>query len=238
MSEPLELGDVPGRLSTGSGPGETGVPLSATGVDVRRGGVQVLTGVDVAAEPGRPLALTGPSGSGKSTLLAVLGALLVPDAGQVVLGDTVIRSGDPSIRRRIGVVLQGYGLVGLLTAQENVEVDLRAAGVPGREAVPRAFQALERVGLGGREGHLVEDLSGGQQQRVALARTLAPRPAVVLADEPTAELDHDTRDEVLELLLDYAWGGRVLVIATHDSDVAGRCDEQLHLIDGKVAPAG
>ena len=209
-------------------------PLEGNGLCVRRGGRQLLIDVDVRADPGQPLALTGPSGSGKSTLIAVLAGLMKPDAGRVLVQGRAIDDPRSTLRRQVGVVLQGYGLVGLLTAIENVEIGLRAAGTPPREAHLRAKVELGRVGLQGREDHLVEDLSGGQQQRVALARALAPMPAVLLADEPTAELDHDTREDVLTLLLDYAAAGRTLIIATHDDEVAERCPARLHLVDGRV----
>lgn len=212
--------------------------LVGSGLVVRRGSTEILRGVDARALPGRPLALTGPSGSGKSTLLAALGGLLAPDTGSVTFGDRPIRPGDPELRRDVGVVLQGYGLVGLLTARENVEVGLRVLGLPANRIGPEADRALEQVGLGDRGEHLVEDLSGGQQQRVALARVLAAAPPAVLADEPTAELDHETRDAVLALLLGYATGdpGRVLVIATHDPDVAALCADHVRLVDGRAEP--
>lgn len=219
-----------GRPPTGS--------LDGVGLVVRRGGTDILRGVDAHAVPGRPLALTGPSGSGKSTLLAALSGLLTPDGGTVTFEGRPVVPGDAALRRDVGVVLQGYGLVGLLTARENVEISLRVLGLAAAQVAAQADRALEQVGLGDRGHHLVEDLSGGQQQRVALARVLAAQPPAVLADEPTAELDHETRDAVLGLLLDYATGepGRVLVIATHDPDVAALCPDQVRLVDGRVAP--
>lgn len=248
-SRPLDLGtvDVGGRPP--SEPVAAEVPAaewdgrpaegSLDGVDlsVRRGSTQVLRGVEAHALPGRPLALTGPSGSGKSTLLAVLGGLLAPDSGTVTFEGRPVVPGDAALRRDVGVVLQGYGLVGLLTVRENVEVSLRVLGLPAGRVVSEAERALQQVGLGDRGDHLVEDLSGGQQQRVAVARVLAAQPPAVLADEPTAELDHETRDIVLRLLLDYATGtpGRVLVIATHDPDVAVLCTDHVALVDGRVA---
>lgn len=253
MSEgqPLDLGTM--RVAGGL-PGEApqvpavesgwagrapGGSLDGEGLVVRRGGVEILRGVDAHALPGRPLALTGPSGSGKSTLLAVLGGLLAPDAGQVLFEGRRVVAGDPDVRRDLGVVLQGYGLVGLLTARENVEIGLRVQGLAPEQIADDAERALHLVGLGDRGDHLVEDLSGGQQQRVALARVLAPRPPAVLADEPTAELDHETRDAVLGLLLDYATGSpeRILIIATHDPDVAARCADHVRLLDGRVGPS-
>jgi len=216
-----------------------GGPLEAVGIDVQRGSTDILRGVDARALPGRPLALTGPSGSGKSTLLAVLGGLLTPDQGQVIFEGKPVTARNPAVRRDIGMVLQGYGLVGLLTARENVEIALRLLDVSPDRVAAQAGRALEQVGLSDRGEHLVEDLSGGQQQRVALARMFAAQPPAVLADEPTAELDHETRNEVLRVLLDYATAGsgRILVIATHDPDVAALCHDHLRLADGRVDAA-
>jgi putative ABC transport system ATP-binding protein len=249
-SRPVDLGtvNVGGQLPTHGGVPEPSVSrwdgrapdgsLDGVGLVVRRGRTDILRGVDAHAVPGRPLALTGPSGSGKSTLLAALGGLLAPDSGSVVFEGRPVVPGDAALRRDVGVVLQGYGLVGLLTARENVEVGLRVLGLAPDRVGAEADRALDQVGLGDRGDHLVEDLSGGQQQRVALARVLAAQPPAVLADEPTAELDHETRDAVLGLLLDYATGepGRVLVIATHDPDVAALCTDHVRLVDGRVAP--
>lgn len=248
-SRPLDLGtvNVGGALSAEPAPPEAPAAgragraptgsLEGVGLVVRRGGTDVLRGVDVRAQPGRPLALVGPSGSGKSTLLAVLGGLIGPDAGDVSFEGRTVGPGAAAVRRDIGVVLQGYGLVGLLTARENVEVALRVLRLPADQVAAEARRALALVGLDDRGDHLVEDLSGGQQQRVAVARVLAASPPAVLADEPTAELDHETRDAVLGLLLDYAAEapGRVLVVATHDEDVAARCADRLALVDGRVA---
>jgi len=213
-----------------------GGPLEAVGINVRRGSTDILRGVEARALPGRPLALTGPSGSGKSTLLAILGGLLIPDQGQVIFEGKPVTAGSSAVRRDIGMVLQGYGLVGVLTARENVEIALRLLDVQPDRVAAQAGRALEQVGLSDRGEHLVEDLSGGQQQRVALARMFASQPPAVLADEPTAELDHETRNEVLRVLLDYATAGsgRVLVIATHDPDVADLCHDHLRLADGRV----
>jgi putative ABC transport system ATP-binding protein len=195
------------------------------GLVLVRGGRVLVDGLDVEVAPGERLAVTGPSGSGKSTLLSVLAGLEPPDAGTVEVDGVDVRAQDPvRLRRRVGLVLQGYGLLPVLTAGENVEVVLRDAGAP--DAVPRAAAALAAVGLGGRAGHLVEELSGGEQQRVAVARALAARPAVLVADEPTAALDAATRAAVLDLLLR---AGTAVVLATHDPQVAARCDRVLPL---------
>lgn len=245
--KPVDLGaiNLDGPGATAPKPASPAAPPSWSGqlptgdlrcdnIDVRADQLAILSDVTARARPGRPLALTGPSGSGKSTLLAVLGGLLAPDAGTVTFQDHPVPAGDERIRKDIGLVLQGYGLVNLLTAGENVELAMRALGHDATTAASATAIALEQVGLTDRAEHLVEDLSGGEQQRVALARVFAAQPPALLADEPTAELDHDSRDHVMELLLDYAASGRILVIASHDPDVAAQCAERLTLHDGRV----
>jgi ABC-type lipoprotein export system ATPase subunit len=138
------------------------------------------------------------------------------------------------LRRRVGVVFQGYALVALLTAAENIELALMASGLPAPEAAERARETLEVVGLADRAEHLVEELSGGQQQRVAIARALAGRPDVLLADEPSAEQDHVNRAAILDAILGAADAGAAVLLATHDADVALRCDRRLHLVDGRL----
>lgn len=208
--------------------------LVAERVSVTRAGREVLTDVSLTAHPGRLLALTGPSGSGKSTLLAVLAGLEPATSGRVRLGEEAIGPRTPDLRRRCGVVLQGYGLVSLLTAAENVELVLQAQRLPRAGIVARAAEALAAVGLSDVGDHLVEQLSGGQQQRVAVARALVGRPALLLADEPTAELDADNRDRVLDLLAAHARSGAVVVLATHDREMSDAADSELVLHDGRV----
>jgi putative ABC transport system ATP-binding protein len=215
---------------TGTG-GRGPVALVAEGVRVSRGGAEILHGVDLTVHGGERLALTGPSGSGKTLLLSVLAGLAPPDGGTVVL------DGRPltdvwSLRRRLGVVFQGYGLVALLTAAENVELPLLAARVPAEQARVRAREALELVGLADRAEHLVEELSGGQQQRAAVARALVVRPDVLLADEPTAEQDVAHRAATLDAILAAASTGTAVILATHDPVVAARCDRVVHLEAG------
>ena len=194
-----------------------------------RGGRVVLDDVTCEARAGEVLAVTGPSGSGKSTLLAMLAGLEDPDSGEVVI-DGVVRSAGR--RDGFGLVLQGYGLVATLTAAENVEVPLQAAGVARADVHARAARALDDLGLGDLGPHLVEELSGGQQQRVAIARALVVEPAVLLADELTAELDAATQQRALELVFARADAGAVVVLATHDPHVAGLADHEVHLRDG------
>lgn len=211
--------------------------LSARGVRVRRAGAFILNGVSVDVAAGRILAVTGPSGAGKSTLLAVLAGLMAPDAGDVLLGGEPVRAGDDAHLRRTGLVLQGYGLVSVLTAAENVELVLQCRGVRRDEVARRADAALRRVALVGCLDQLVEELSGGQAQRVAVARAIVDQPVLLLADEPTAELDAETRDVVLGVLREEADRGAAVVVATHDPDVAASCDDELHLVDGRVSAA-
>ena len=186
----------------------------------------ILDGISVQASSGRVLAVRGPSGSGKSSLLAMLGGLVAPSGGTVTLDGARVT---PLLRRRFGFVPQGYGLVAALTARENVAVVLQAAQVPRAQVRSRVQAALESVALAPVADHLVEDLSGGQQQRVAVARALVTAAEVVLADEPTAELDADNRELVVSLLLERARTGGVVVIASHDPDVVDACDDVLDL---------
>ncbi|MFN8146851.1 MAG: ATP-binding cassette domain-containing protein [Candidatus Nanopelagicales bacterium] len=201
-----------------------GIAVTARGLVVVRNGRRVVDGVDVDVEPGRILGVTGPSGSGKSTLLAVLAGLIAPDAGTV---DPADRAG------RVGIVLQGYGLLPVLTAQENVELPLQLRGVDPSQVRGRAERALSRAGLDDAGDRLAEELSGGQRQRVAVARALVTEPDLLVADEPTAELDADTAALVLAALRAEADTGAAVVLATHDPDVAALCDSTLHLVDGR-----
>jgi ABC-type lipoprotein export system ATPase subunit len=209
--------------------------VAARSVGLVRGGRQVLDDVTVTAPAGEITALTGPSGSGKSTLIAALAGLEPVTTGSVVWGDTVIGPRTRDIRHRCGLVLQGYGLVSLLSAAENVELVLQTQGLPRTEVRDRARAALDAVGLDAAGDHLVEQLSGGQQQRVAVARAVVGRPEVLFADEPTAELDAGTRDRVLHVLLAEARRGAVVVLATHDRYVADVADTEVVLADGRVA---
>lgn len=207
------------------------VELVGQGIRVSRGGTEILRGVDVTLRGGDRLALTGPSGSGKTVLLSILAGLARPESGTVLLDGRALPQ-EPSLRRRLGVVFQGYGLVALLTAAENVELPLLAARVPAAQARVRAREALESVGLADRAEHLVEELSGGQQQRAAVARALVVRPDVLLADEPTAEQDVGHRASTLDAILAAASTGTAVLLATHDPVVAARCDRVLHLDAG------
>jgi putative ABC transport system ATP-binding protein len=208
------------------------VTVFLTGTDLRYAvdDRTVLDGISVHASSGRVLAVRGPSGSGKSSLLTMLGGLIAPSSGTVTLdGTRVTPSSDLALRRRFGFVLQGYGLVAVLTAHENVAVVLQAARVPRAQVRSRVQAVLERVGLAPVAEHLIEDLSGGQQQRVAVARALVTTADVLLADEPTAELDAENRALIVSLLIDRARSGTAVVIASHDPDVVDACDDVLDL---------
>jgi putative ABC transport system ATP-binding protein len=209
--------------------------LSAEAITVRGPRRPILSDVSCSVGPGEVLAVTGRSGSGKTTLLAVLAGLLAPATGTVRFAGTTVVPGDAGHLLRTGVVLQLYGLVSVLTAQENVEVALQARGIGGRKVRSQAARALERMGLSDLSDRLVEQLSGGQRQRVAVARALVTSPSLILADEPTAELDAVNRDRVVAELRAEAERGALVVLATHDPDVAARCDHELRLADGVVA---
>ncbi|WP_460446399.1 ABC transporter ATP-binding protein [Angustibacter aerolatus] len=206
--------------------------LEASGVTVVHEGRTVLGGVDLRVPAGRVLAVTGPSGAGKTSLLWALAGLRRPDAGTVVLDGEPLGDRDAAAGRGVVVVPQGNGLASVLTASENVLVALLAGSVPPAEARARALAALESVGLGQAGHQLVEELSGGQQQRVAVARGLAQAGRVLLADEPTGELDATNRARVVDLLRAEAARGAAVVMATHDPDAAAACDGELHLDDG------
>ena len=210
--------------------------LEARHIRVVRDGRAVLRDVSLRATGGRMLAVVGPSGSGKTTLLGVLAGLVRVDEGTVHL-DSARVDGSVQQRQSFGFLLQTHALLPVLTAVENVEIALRARGVEPDAARDRAVAMLQEVGLGDALHRPVERLSGGQQQRVALARALAPRPAVLLADEPTSELDAATRDRMIDMVAARAAEGHVVVIATHDLEVADRCDDRIDLRDGHQVPA-
>jgi putative ABC transport system ATP-binding protein len=202
--------------------------LEARGLGYRRDGQQILADVSLTVAAGESLAVMGPSGSGKSSLLAILAGLSAPTEGTVLI-DGEPRTGFSGPAHGISVVLQGYGLVSLLTAAENIEVALRAAGRPAATARPAALAALERLGLLPHAGQLIHELSGGQQQRTAVARALALEPRLLIADEPTAELDKVARTLALATMFEVPASGGALVLATHDPEVADRCDRVLDL---------
>jgi putative ABC transport system ATP-binding protein len=203
--------------------------------------VEVLKGVSLDVAPGEIVALEGPSGSGKTTLLSIMGCILTPTRGRVAVdGETVDMSRPETLRavrrRSIGFVFQQFNLFPALSALENVEYSLNVRGVRDRRARAEAQRALERVGLGDRLHFLPRDLSGGQKQRVAIARALAGRARVILADEPTANLDSAVGSQILELFRDLARAeNRGLVIVTHDPKVRPVADRVVGIRDGRLA---
>jgi putative ABC transport system ATP-binding protein len=192
----------------------------------------VLRDVSVAVEPGMVLAVTGPSGAGKSTLLWAMAGLVKPVTGEVSVGGITLRNRDQAVAEQIVLVPQDNGLAPILTAQENVQVALIACGVTPAEARRRTVDSLEWLGLADQADQLVEELSGGQQQRTAVARGIALRGDVLLADEVTSELDAQNRQRVIDLLRAEAHRGSSVVFATHDPEAAAACDAELHLLDG------
>jgi len=201
--------------------------------------VRALDGVDLRIGQGEFVAVTGPSGSGKSTLLNVLGCLDRPDSGHYRLaGEDVSGLDDErasAIRnRRIGFVFQSFHLLPRLTVLENVLLPLRFCTPPAPGASERATLLLERVGLADRAHHRPAELSGGQMQRAAIARALLLQPSLLLADEPTGNLDSRSAADVLALLGEVHAAGQTVVLVTHDHDVAGRASRQIRLRDGKV----
>jgi putative ABC transport system ATP-binding protein len=205
-----------------------------------RGVVDALRGVDLVIEDGEWLAIQGPTGHGKSTLLQMLGGLDRPTSGRVELaGQDLTAMRETQLTRIratwIGFVFQTFNLVPTLTAQENVEAALVPAGVSTAKRRAQAAEALDRLGLGDRLSHLPGELSGGQQQRVAIARALVKEPRVLLADEPTGNLDEDTRDEIIGLL-EKLWQdlGLTMVLVTHDSSIARRAQRIGVLKKGKI----
>lgn len=201
--------------------------------------VEALRGVSLTLQPGEYLSIMGPSGCGKSTLLNVLGCLDRPTAGRYLLGDQdVSRLDDDALSTirgtRLGFVFQSYNLIPQLTVVENIEVPLFYQGCPEELSRTRARQMAERVGLGHRLDHRPYELSGGQQQRVAIARALVNDPLVILADEPTGNLDSVSGREVLDLFDELHAQGRTLILVTHDPTVAERADRILRLRDGRV----
>ena len=229
-------------------PGPLGMAVTVTGVarvyQREEGDVRALDGVSLSVEAGASVALTGASGSGKSTLLFLMAGLDVPSHGTVSLfgedlGEMPVEALADVRRRRLGIVFQNYHLLPALTVCENVMLPLVPELGMSLESRARALQCIEDVGLEKRLKHLPKELSGGEQQRVSLARAMVMRPALILADEPTGNLDRENADLMLGLLFGLAKReGAALVIATHDPSVAGRCARQVRFEAGKVVAAG
>lgn len=203
------------------------------------GSVDILRGISFDVQPGETIALTGPSGSGKSSLLMVMGGLEQATGGTVhALGHDLTNMDEDALARfrlgRMGIVFQSFHLIPTMTALENVATPLELAGE--RDAFDRAEEALKMVGLAHRTGHYPTQMSGGEQQRVALARACGPRPAILLADEPTGNLDSVNGAAIMDLLFDLRdQYGATLVLVTHDPTLAARCDRSVALADGQIA---
>jgi putative ABC transport system ATP-binding protein len=206
-----------------------------------RTAVHAVRGVSFSLEEGEMVLIMGPSGSGKTTLLSMIGCLLTPTSGRVfICGEEVTSLPQRRLSeirlKRLGFVFQSFNLLSSLTALENVLVALNLAGVRGREAKERAEGLLRLVGLGGRLDHLPHELSGGERQRVAIARALANEPKIILADEPTGNLDSKTGHRVVELLRRAAKeGNRSVIIASHDHRIREMADRVLYLEDGRLS---
>ncbi|MEZ4320534.1 MAG: ABC transporter ATP-binding protein [Myxococcota bacterium] len=216
--------------------------IEAQGLQRRYGGpdgVLALAGADLVVEVGQFVALVGTSGSGKSTLLQLLGCLDRPDGGSLRIdGQEVAKMTDAQLagvrNQRIGFVFQSFHLLPLLRADENVALPLRYARTPEKVRLARARELLERVGLGNRVHHRPSELSGGQCQRVAIARALAADPPLLLADEPTGNLDSKSGTEILDLFRQLHGEGRTIVMVTHDPGVAAIADRRIHMEDGHI----
>jgi len=202
--------------------------------------IPALRGVSFAVDKGEFTVVMGPSGSGKTTLLNLIGAIDRPTRGQVFIDGrdiTTLDEGELTKLRRhkIGFIFQFYNLIPSLTALENVELPMLTAGVPRKEASKRALNLLETVGLRERAEHLPDELSGGEQQRVTIARALANKPSVILADEPTGDLDTKTGVEVVQVLYNTAKEeNATVIVVTHDPLIAEKADRLIHMRDGQI----
>ena len=201
--------------------------------------VRALDGISVTIDHGEFVAIVGHSGSGKSTFMNMLGCLDTPTSGDYYLdGVNVAGMTDDELsdirNKQIGFIFQGFNLIPSLTAQENVELPLVYRGMPAEQRHQLAEEALTRVGMGHRMSHRPSELSGGQQQRVAIARAIAARPPIIMADEPTGNLDTRSGEDVMKILHELNEEGRTIVLITHDNDIARQATRAIRIIDGKV----
>ena len=202
--------------------------------------IHALSGVDLTVDRGEYVAIMGPSGSGKSTLMNMIGCLDTPDDGEYWLnGNLVSEMSDRQLarvrNREVGFVFQTFNLLSRVNALHNVEMPLIYAGMRRKDRLERARQALERVGLGDRMGHRPNEMSGGQRQRVAVARALVTEPSILLADEPTGNLDSATGEEIMALFDDLCASGNTILLVTHEADIAEHAQRTIFLRDGRIA---
>jgi putative ABC transport system ATP-binding protein len=211
----------------------SGHRLEAAGLGVTFGDRTVLDDITLVAQEGEPMAVSGPSGSGKTVLLHALAGLRPPTRGSVLFDGAPVDPSDAATRARFGIVLQSQGLASGLTSEENVALPLQSRRLDRAEIAARCREALAAVGLEATSARLVDDLSGGQRQRVGVARALAGRPQILLADEPTAELDPANRARILDLLLEPS-ASMIVFIASNDPEVCEACRHVIHLRDGRL----
>ncbi|WP_448875037.1 ABC transporter ATP-binding protein [Desulfobulbus propionicus] len=202
--------------------------------------VRAMDRVSLIITPGEYVSIMGPSGSGKSTLLNILGLLDTPDNGHYLLeGQDVTSLSDAQLAevrgRKIGFIFQFFHLIPRLTAQQNIELPLLLAGVSRKQRTERSLPLLEAFGLADRRHHRPDELSGGQRQRVAIARAVINRPAVLLADEPTGNLDRHSSGDIIDLLEELNKNGLTLVIVTHDPEIGNRAQRRIRVVDGTIA---
>jgi putative ABC transport system ATP-binding protein len=229
------------RSSPSKGAGDPLIEIRSVRHDYRLGSevIHALRGVDLTIRRNEFVAISGPSGSGKSTLMNLIGCLDTPSAGQYWLAGQAVSKLDEAelarIRNReIGFVFQTFNLLPRATALQNVELPLVYTGIPKRKRRPLAEEVLAQLGLADRRRHRPTELSGGERQRVAIARALVNRPSIVLADEPTGNLDSATSGEIMDLFEELHRQGQTLILVTHEAEIAQHARRHLHLVDGKV----
>ena len=201
--------------------------------------VRALDGVDFSVKTGEFVSIIGKSGSGKSTLMNLLGCLDVPTSGEMLLdgknvGVANSRELSKIRNQKIGFIFQGFNLIPTLTAIENVELPLIYRKIPKDKRRKIASESLDAVGLCDRKNHKPSEMSGGQQQRVAIARAIATKPPIILADEPTGNLDSASGDEIMKILIDLNKSGKTIVLITHDNKIADMADRKIKIADGKI----
>jgi putative ABC transport system ATP-binding protein len=241
MSDLMDRHRVASRRSPSESNGNPLIEIRGVRHDYRLGSevVHALRGVDLTIRQGEFVAISGPSGSGKSTLMNLIGCLDTPSDGEYRLDGQVVSELDETelarIRNReIGFVFQTFNLLPRATAMQNVELPLVYAGIPKRKRRPLAEAAMAQIGLADRRGHRPSQLSGGERQRLAIARALVNCPSIVLADEPTGNLDSNTSGEIMELFEELHQQGQTLILVTHEADIARRARRHLQLVDGNV----